>query len=151
MNGGEPFFVDTNVLVYGFDEADPAKQQAARDWLDLLWSSGSGRLSWQVLSEFYYNAVGKIRAPVKIIRPAVLLYSRWLRAEFGFGTIERAWYWMDHAGVSYWDGLILASAESSGCGWLLSEDFQAGRKYGSIQVIDPFQTEPREFFRGQVQ
>jgi hypothetical protein len=35
-------------------------------WLEVLWTAGTGRLSWQVLHEFYWNAVRKIRlAPTK--------------------------------------------------------------------------------------
>jgi predicted nucleic acid-binding protein len=57
--------------------------------------------------------------------------------------IRRAWHWMDEAQLSYWDALILSSsAEASGCQWLLSEDFQNGRAYGSVTVINPFSQAP---------
>jgi len=138
MNAAEPSFVDTNVLIYSIDEANPAKQRAARAALRVLWESGSGRLSWQVLNEFYYNATRKIGAPAKAVRNVVQLYSVWQRAEFDFSTVRRAWHWVDQANLGYWDALILASAESSECRWLLSEDFQDGRRYGSIQVVNPF-------------
>ena len=52
--------------------------------------------------------------------------------------IERAWYWMDEAQVTYWDGLILGAAERLGCTVLLSEDFQAGRVCGTVRVVNPF-------------
>jgi predicted nucleic acid-binding protein len=29
---------------------------------------------------------------------------------------------------------------------LLSEDFSHGRKYGSVQVVNPFYTDPNELF-----
>ena len=54
------------------------------------------------------------------------------------GLIERAWHWVDSAQLSYWDALILAAAEVSQCACLLSEDFQAGRRYGHILVLNPF-------------
>ena len=38
--------------------------------------------------------------------------------------------------------VLLASAERLGCAILLTADFQTGRQYGSVQVIDPFGTEP---------
>ncbi len=46
-------FVDTNVFLYAMDQTDPAKQRAARDWRDTLWSSHRGKTSFQVLEEFY--------------------------------------------------------------------------------------------------
>jgi len=30
---------------------------------DKLWASGAGRISWQVLNEFYFNAVRKLGVP----------------------------------------------------------------------------------------
>ena len=49
MRAGERTFVDTNVLLYALDAADPAKQKRARDWLAVLWETGSGRLSCTLL------------------------------------------------------------------------------------------------------
>jgi len=51
---------------------------------------------------------------------------------------------MDQADLSYWDALILAASERLGCRWLLSEDFQHGRKYGSVLVLNPFRTKPED-------
>ncbi len=48
-----PVFVDTNVLIYAVDLADPKKQQAAQSWLADLWTKGNGPISFQVLQEFY--------------------------------------------------------------------------------------------------
>jgi predicted nucleic acid-binding protein len=52
---------------------------------------------------------------------------------------------MDRASVSYWDALIVAAAETAGCGYLLSEDFQAGRKFDDLTVVNPFLTAPDNF------
>lgn len=145
MRAGERFFVDTNVLLYSADPADAAKQRAARDWLTVLWESGSGRLSWQVLHEFYVNAVRKLRAHSAEARLTVELFATWHPVDTSFGLIQRAWFWMDEARVSYWDGLIVAAAERAGCAWLLSEDFQAGQKLGAMTVVDPFRMRPEEF------
>src|SRR5436190_17723269 len=55
-----PVFVDTNVLVYARDRADPAKHARAAEWLDSLWRSGHGRVSFQVLHEFYVTTTRKL-------------------------------------------------------------------------------------------
>jgi len=55
--GDEPVFVDTNVLLYTLDMTDRSRAAAASRWMDILWSSGRGCLSWQVLNEFYDNAL----------------------------------------------------------------------------------------------
>lgn len=74
--------------------------------------------------------------------------SQWRPGEMSFGVIERAWHWMETAQLSYWDSLILASAERLECEWLLSEDFQTGRSYGQVTVIDPFKRQPGDFGLG---
>ena len=51
-----PVFVDTNVFIYAFDDADPKKQQAAERWRAELWQSRRGRVSFQVLQEFYVKS-----------------------------------------------------------------------------------------------
>ena len=47
-----PIFVDTNVLIYALDEADPTKLQAARLWRAELWKSRRGRISDQFCTSF---------------------------------------------------------------------------------------------------
>ena len=59
--------------------------------------------------------------------------------------LHRAWYWMDKAGVPYWDSLIVAAAETMNCAYLLSEDFQDRREFGGITVVNPFRSAPEEF------
>ncbi len=145
MSADERFFVDTNVLLYTADPADPAKQRAARLWLTALWEQGAGSLSWQVLHEFYVNAVRKFRVPAPKARATVEVFASWQPIETGFGLIQRAWHWTDEAQLTYWDGLIVAAAEQAGCAWLLSEDLQAGRKLGSVTVVNPFHDRPVKF------
>jgi predicted nucleic acid-binding protein len=145
MTADGPFFLDTNVLVYWVDTADERKQKSARLWVAALWENGAGRISWQVLNEFYANATRKLRAPERDIRAIVESYAQWTPAGFGLGLIQQAWKWMDRAGLPYWDALILSAAENTGCRYLLSEDFQEGRSYGSVQVINPFHADPATF------
>ena len=145
MNGVDSFFVDTNVLLYRFSAIPDEKQRAAGRWLSILWEQSSGRLSWQVVNEFYSNAVGKLRIPPRIARETVNDLMRWKPEPPIHATIHRAWHWCDTAQVNFWDALIVAAAEQSGCRWLLSEDFQAGRKFGNLTVVNPFQRAPAEF------
>src|SRR5215831_15091903 len=137
-------FVDTNVLLYSFDMRDPAKRSRSRQWVSLLWETGRGRISWQVLHEFYANAVRKIPASTPAAREAVSVLTEWQPCETTLGVIERAWYWTDTAQLSYWDGMILAAAERLGCGWLLSEDFQVGRSYEGVVAVNPFKSVPAD-------
>ena len=77
MSGADSFFVDTNVLLYSVDSASAEKHAIAREWLGRLWKTGSGRLSWQVLHEFYVNATKKFAVPVSAARAAVSVFTAW--------------------------------------------------------------------------
>jgi predicted nucleic acid-binding protein len=98
-----------------------------------------------VLHEFYVNAVRKLGTPAQKARATVDAFALWHPVDTSLGLIQRAWFWMDSAQLSYWDSLIVAAAERSGCAWLMSEDFQTGRKLGTVTVMNPLHTHPHEF------
>jgi len=52
---------------------------------------------------------------------------------------------MDTAQVPYWDSLILAAARRAGSRYRLSEDFQGGRRYEEVEVLNPFEQSPGDF------
>jgi predicted nucleic acid-binding protein len=140
----DSIFVDTNVLLYSFDARDPVKRAQASNWLEYLWRTGAGRMSWQVLHEFYANACRKLGVPALEAREAVEVFSRWRPGGMSLSVVERGWYWMNQAQLSYWDSLILASAERLGCSILLSEDFQTGRDFDGVRVVSPFAQSPED-------
>jgi len=144
MSASDGFFVDSNVLLYYVDPVDLEKQRRAAEWLQALWTTGAGRLSWQVLHEFYWNAVKKMRLEPARAREMVNDLSHWRPVDTSLGLIEQCWHWIDAAQLSYWDALILAAAQRSGSRYLLSEDFQEHRVYGGVQILNPFLHSPSE-------
>ena len=140
--GADRIFIDTNVLLYWMDSSQGRKYVAAREWIAAVWESRKGAISWQVLNEFYTNATAKLKMPAAGVRALIRQYDAWGPITQSLPLMERAWQWSDRAGVPYWDALILAAAEVAGAEYLLSEDFQTGRRYGSITIIDPFRTPP---------
>jgi predicted nucleic acid-binding protein len=145
MSAGDLFFVDTNLLLYYVDPVDREKQARAAEWLNCLWSEGVGRLSWQVLHEFYWNAVRKMRLDTGKAREIVQDLAHWKPVDTSLGLVQQAWRWTDVAELSYWDALILAAAERTGARYLLSEDFQPDRCFNHIRVVNPFKTSPSVF------
>ncbi len=145
MSAGEAFFVDSNVLLYYIDPVEIRKRMRATEWLDALWMVGVGRLSWQVLHEFYWNAVRKMRLEPARAREIVEDLTHWRPVDTSLGLVQHAWHWADSAQLSYWDALILAAAERSGARYLLSEDFSAGRSYGDVVILNPFENSPSDF------
>ena len=56
--------------------------------------------------------------------------------------LEGAWLLQDRHKLSWWDALIVAAAQSAGCRYLLSADFQEGYDWGDMTVVNPFRTGP---------
>lgn len=139
-----PFFVDTNVLVYARDPSDPHKQRRAASWLARLWDDGSGRLSHQVLQEFYVTLTRKLDPPAdpEIVRDDVAALATWSPVPTDLEVMESAWYVEDRFGFSWWDALIVAQALSAGCEVLLTEDLQHDQDLFGVRVINPFQVDP---------
>lgn len=135
-------FVDTNVLIYAVDYSDPKKQYAARLWRDALWKSRLGRISFQVLQEFYVQAVQRMPSARDRARAEVKDLLAWRPIPVTADIVEGAWKIEDRYRLSFWDALIVAAAKSSGCEYLLTEDLQHGQMLEGIEVVNPFTRAP---------
>ena len=134
-------FVDTNVLISAEDGAEADKQHSALAWIERLWRARSGRLSTQVLNEFYVNVTRKLKPamPQGDARARVRRYAAgWNPWQIDHATVETAWAMEARHGLQYWECLVLAAAQHSGCTLVLSEDMQHEGRYGAVQVINPF-------------
>ena len=141
-----PVFVDTHVLLYTVDERDPPRQARARDWLRWCWTERAGRISTQVLNEFYHQAITRFgtAAPVQQARAQVRNLRQWQPPHLDTYVIDGAWALQDRHGLGYWDALIVSSAQQQGCRYLLSEQLPHLQRYESVQVLDPFLVGPDE-------
>ena len=138
-----PVFVDSNVFLYAVDDADPRKQRVARDWRAELWKSRLGRVSFQVLNEFYVNAVRLNPAASDEVRAEVRDLLAWNPVAVDAAVIETAWKLQDRYQLPYWDSLIVAAAKVAACGFLLTEDLQNGQKLDGVEVVNPFLHKPK--------
>lgn len=136
-------FVDTNVFLYAVDERDPAKQAAARQWLAWCWTNRTGRISTQVLNEFYNNAITKFRSivPTHQARTQVRNLRQWQPPHLDTYTIDGAWALQDRYQLSYWDALVISSAQQQGCSFVLSEDLQHLQYYDTVRLLNPFKVQ----------
>lgn len=137
-------FVDTNVLLYAEDAAHAAKHRAARDWLRTLWLRRCGRLSVQVLNEFYVNATRKLMPPMPSgdARAEIRRYQRWQPWLNDHATVEAAWAVESRYGLHYWDALMVAAAQQQGCTLLLTEDLQHDQTIDGVRIVNPFLVGP---------
>lgn len=136
--------VDTNVLIYRCDPRDPAKRDAARKLLRQGAAERALRIPHQALVEFV-NVVTRRRGSASPLLPREeawrqaedllnefpILYpneSIFRTAMLGMAAYRLAWY----------DAHLWAYAEYYGLPEILSEDFEHGRRYGTVRVRNPF-------------
>ena len=137
-------FVDTNVLVYSREASEPQKQERAMSWMAHLCSNRTGKLSYQVLQEFYITVTAKLQPGLdpENARKDVRSLLAWQPIVVKEGVLEIAWLVQDSHQVSWWDALVVSAAQLADCQYLLTEDLQESQKFRSLQVINPFHVEP---------
>lgn len=136
----ETVFVDSNVLIYSQDTSEPLKQRQARAWLENLWRTRSGRISFQVLREVYVNLTRHVTNPVSVVpaRNLVRLFLQWNPRPEDPEFFETAWEIESRFHLSWWDSMIVAAAQLIECRYLLTEDLQEGARLDNLVVISPF-------------
>jgi len=138
------YFVDTNVLVYARDASEPEKQPVARAWMQWLWKRQAGRLSTQVLQEFYQTVTRKLQPGLDptVARAEVRDLGAWNPVAVDGALLEHAWALEDKHRFSWWDALIVAAACQSECQFLLTEDLQTSQIVDGVKIINPFHAPP---------
>ena len=133
-------FIDTNVLIYAHDADAGDKRRRASEILRELWETRRGALSVQVLKEFYVNVTRKIPRPLAmaVARDIVKRYGVWTLVETDHRLVMDAIDLARSVRLSFWDAMIVAAAQRSGSGRLLTEDLNDGQRIGSITVENPF-------------
>jgi predicted nucleic acid-binding protein len=130
--------LDTNVLIYACDKADPSRQQVA---LDLVSNAHDGVLLWQVACEFV-AASRKLKdqgfttvdawdrlADYQSIFPLILPNAR---------ALGRARGLQAEGGWSFWDAMIVAACLECGISLLYSEDLPGRAPPGPLEIVNPF-------------
>ena len=140
----KPVFVDTSVLILSEDGADPEARAKALAWLMLLWQQRAGRVSTQVLNDFYRLVTTRIQPsmPNGDARAEVRRYQRWNPWAIDHATVESAWSIESRFGLAYADALIVAAAKAQGCELLLSLELPHEQQLDSVRILNPLLSEP---------
>ena len=137
---GERVFLDTNVIVYAYDQDAGRKREIARDLLIGLWNDGGGVLSSQILQEFYVTVTRKIGRPLAADEATEIVedFLSWdVIANDGEAVLQAIKIQIKEK-VSFWDALVVAAAQKGGAEILLTEDLSDGRSFGGLIVRNPF-------------
>jgi predicted nucleic acid-binding protein len=138
--------VDTNLLVYAYDPRDPGKQRiAARVLADGL-ADQSLVLPHQAVVEFVAAVTrpareldgGSLLSPEVALREAEDLMTQFPVVYPDEAVLRTALRGAPTYQLSWFDAHLWAYAEVYGLDEILSEDFEHGRRYGTVRVRDPF-------------
>ena len=135
------FFLDTNVLVYVFDNDSPTKQAIARKLVGSALRTRRGTISTQVVQEFIHLALRKFHRPMSVTECREHLQTVLIPLCRHFPSAsyyDRALLVMQETTFSFYDVLILTAAIESGCQTLYTEDFQHGRVVHGVRITNPF-------------
>jgi predicted nucleic acid-binding protein len=132
------FSLDTNLLVYFFDPRDPHKQSLTQQ-IVVAAATRDCVLGLQSIGEFYTVATRKKILPASLAgREALNLLSTFPTFQASIDCHRIAVREAAAGRFSYWDAVLLASADEAGCSLLLSEDMKDGTRMGDIAVRNPF-------------
>jgi predicted nucleic acid-binding protein len=93
-----------------------------------------------VLQEFYVNVTQKIKPPLSksSAREVIRNYTPWVQSLIAPGTVVRASEIGEIWRLSFWDSMILATAEQNQAAQLLSEDLKHGEVIAGVKIVNPF-------------
>lgn len=139
-NPANAVFVDTNILVYAFDQTAGRKHSIAAKITENSWNDKNGHISLQVIQELYVTITRKIPNPVDIqtARKIVSDLSTWRIHNPTVEDVLKAIDIQRENQLSFWDSMLIQSAAQLGCRILVSEDLTHGQVIAGVQVLNPF-------------
>ena len=136
--------IDTNILVYRFDPRFPDKQRIATELLRDGISNDSIRVPHQAVVEFVAATTRPIDGGDSLLPPdaarreAEEMLSQYEVVYPNEEILRIALRGAAAYQISWFDAHLWAFAEFYGLGDLYSEDFQHGRLYGTVRMVNPF-------------
>ena len=132
-------FVDTSLLIYSLDPANPGKRAKAVELLQRGMRAGVLITSPQSLNECYQVLAMKKRlVPNDEARAFVSALFPTCRAPLDLDTVKLAWETETLTRYSWWDCLLLAAARQAGCSYFLTEYLKDEHMIESLQILNPF-------------
>jgi len=139
-----PTLIDTNLLVYLYDQKQPGKQAQSQRVLERLEGNHSGRLSVQTLAEFFSVATRKLSpslTPVEALEQINLFIRLWPVFDLTPMVVLEAGRGVRDHKFSYYDAQVWAIARLNQVPIVFSEDFRDGSILEGVRFVNPFSPE----------
>ena len=132
------FSIDTNILVYATFNQDTAKHQAALRIMERA-QDRDCVVTLQALGELFRTLTRRLKVSAG---DATMAVHKWRAAVPVIAANEACLVEAMDAVVghqlSFWDAMMWATIKHTGCGLLLSEDGDDGRRLGGVTWVNPF-------------
>jgi predicted nucleic acid-binding protein len=135
------YFLDTNILVYTFDQTYPKKLDISKHLVKDALNKQSGCISYQVIQEFLNVASRKFIKPLSVVDCQTYLSNvlEPLCEVFSSTSLfHRALEISDRWHFAFYDALIIAAALSTESKILYTEDLQHHQKVMDMIIVNPF-------------
>lgn len=129
--------IDTNVLIYQIDPADPRKQGIANRLIASI-PSADLIIPMQSVQEFCFVAQRKFGFSAPSLKVAVDQLLSHQTALVTPSAMKRAIRVQPQYQLQWWDSLLIASCAEAGCTVLYTEDMQNGQTIEGVTIVNPF-------------
>jgi len=130
-------FLDTNILIYQLDNRDPIKQKRCREIVRTVVSNHEAVISTQILQEFYVACTMKLKIKPILVKGIMHGFENMEVVTIGIDLINNAIDASIQYQISFWDSLVVVSAESAKCQYLLTEDLNEGQIIRNVRIRNP--------------
>ena len=130
-------FLDTNIFVYSLDQSDSTKRKKCRNLIKSLTAENSGVISTQVLQEVYVAATVELGADPLLVKDIIRSLERLETVVVSPMLIKEAIDCLLINRLSFWDALIVVTAESAHCEILWTEDLNHGQVIRGVLIENP--------------
>jgi predicted nucleic acid-binding protein len=135
------FFLDTNIFVHSFDRSAAAKSRKSAQLIRKALTTQKGVIGYQVVQELFHAALRRFSRPMQAADAGQYLrtvFHPLLSVHSSQALYSEALHLHAERGLSWYDSLIVSAALQARCDLLYTEDLQHGRRFGSLQVTNPF-------------
>jgi predicted nucleic acid-binding protein len=130
-------FLDTNIFVYSLDQSDSTKRKKCRNLIKSLTDENSGVISTQVLQELYVAATAKLGADPLLVKDIIRSLERLETVVVSPMLIKEAIDCSLINRLSFWDAIVVVTAESAHCEILWTEDLNHGQVIRGVLIENP--------------
>lgn len=130
-------FIDTNILVYCADNNNPEKQNTCRNLIRQIVKKQIGVISTQVLQEYFVTVTKKLHIEPLIAKEMLRSFENFEVVTVTSEIIKEAIDCSAINTISFWDSLIVCSADYSKCSKLITEDMNHGQIIRGVEIFNP--------------